>query len=240
MSEETNQNTMTGGAAFPAENTPTQQTRGATPASIPAVETDPANTNLEGGAPSAAASAEKEPVGGTETGDGKNEAGKTDAPEDGKNLQDPYAELALPEGMCFDEEKLDAFKRLAAEAKLDQASAQKLIALGAQNVKEETQKVFAHIERQAAEAKEAWAEQVKEHFGQKYEQEMGLAAKAVERFGGDELRLFFDEMNIGNHPVLVRAFNKIGKELSEDAFVSGKSTAAGEDKTFTEALYGTK
>ena len=41
---------------------------------------------------------------------------------------------------------------------------------------------------------------------------------------------------IGNHPELVKVFVNIGKQISEDAFVEGKTKAA--PKSAAEIIYG--
>ena len=90
---------------------------------------------------------------------------------------------------------------------------------------------------QANQAKEVWKQQTQDKYGDKLPTVMATAARAVDKFGGDELRILLDQTGLGNHPVLVEAFSKAGALLKEDVSVPSNGAAAG-DKTFTEALYG--
>ena len=60
---------------------------------------------------------------------------------------------------------------------------------------------------------------------------------AADAFGGEQLRDLLAQTGLGNHPVIVRTFNEIGKRMSEDTAAAGQA-APSRDKTFTEALYG--
>ena len=57
--------------------------------------------------------------------------------------------------------------------------------------------------------------------------------------GFPELRELLQSTGLGNHPVIVRTFNEIGKSISEDCMPGGKPAAV-QDKTFAEALYGNR
>ena len=66
---------------------------------------------------------------------------------------------------------------------------------------------------------------------------LALAIKAVEMFGDAELRSVLDSTGMGNHPVIVRAFYKAGKAISEDTVIRGRNVPTS-DKTMADALYG--
>lgn len=149
--------------------------------------------------------------------------------------QDPplYEGLKLPDGILFDETSLDAFKTLSQAIGLSLEQVQKLVDFEGhflrQGVSEE--------ENQKQQIWENWAKQTKEMYGPDFEEAVSLAVRAADAFGGPELRQLLETTGLGNHPVIVRTFNEIGKRISEDSFPGGKSSAL-QDKTFAEALYG--
>jgi FtsZ-binding cell division protein ZapB len=141
--------------------------------------------------------------------------------------------LSLPEGLNWAPDALEKFTALAREIALTPEQAQKLVDL-------EESCARAARERESterAEQQRAWSEQTRALFGQNYDAEMARAVAAADAFGGDALRELLKTTGLGNHPVIVRTFNEIGKRISEDTAPAGQA-APSRDKTFTEALYG--
>lgn len=125
-------------------------------------------------------------------------------------------ELAMPEGIELDKASAEEFSAVARELKLDQASAQKLADIAA---KQQQRQVEAHTK-----LVESWVEQVKtdkEIGGDKLDENLGIARKALETFGSPELRDVLNASGLGNHPAVIKAFYKAGKAVSEDKFVTG-------------------
>lgn len=144
-----------------------------------------------------------------------------------------YAELKLPEDVTLPEGAFDELKNTAREMGLTSEQVQKLVDLearyartGAQQREEEKSQIVAR-----------WAEQTKAFYGPRCDEAVALAVRAADAFGGPELRELLQATGLGNHPVIVRTFNEIGKCISEDAMPGGKPSAP-QDKTFAEALYG--
>ena len=219
--------------AKPAEPNPApaaQQTTATSPAATaePGQEpkgkegdnTKPANTTLLGEAVDAGKQ--------KESGENGNAKPNPDGgqPGDGKPTQDPYGDLKLPEGAALDETQAGNYKKLAQEIGLTPQHAQQLLDFEAKRLTE-----------QAAQSASVWKQQTQEKYGDKLPTVMATAARAVDKFGGDELRVLLDQTGLGNHPVVVEAFSKAGALLKEDVSVPSNGAAAG-DKTFTEALYG--
>lgn len=168
---------------------------------------------------------------------GQGPASSPGAPDGNKPPEKAAAplELRLPEGWGEDEH-LAAFKKLATDKKLDGPTAQALFDL--------------HVAREAANAKllekthAEWAAALKsdkEFGGASFDANIGIARKAVQKFGDESLRAFFEETGLGNHPALVRAFYKIGKAISEDS-VAGTNAAAvktpaNDEQAFARTLY---
>jgi hypothetical protein len=72
--------------------------------------------------------------------------------------------------------------------------------------------------------------------GASFVENMELAKRAAERFGGKEFREALESTGYGNHPLLVRAFVRIGKAMADDKFVMG-ATGAGAGKSLEEKFY---
>ena len=189
-------------------------------------QTEPQETNLN--APSARLSAAPAP-GREETHTPDRDTLRTDPVQD----QADYEGLQLPEDLTLPCGALEELKDIARELGLSCGQVQKLLDFetryarsGAQNGAEEKRQIV-----------ERWARETKALYGARCEEEISLAVRAAEAFGGPELRALLEATGLGNHPVIVRTFNEIGKSISEDVCPGGKP-AAPRDKTFAEALYG--
>lgn len=66
------------------------------------------------------------------------------------------------------------------------------------------------------------AEQVlRERFGAAYDQNIGLARTALQKFGGEELAKALSESGYDNNPAMIEAFARIGRAVSEDEVIGG-------------------
>lgn len=124
-------------------------------------------------------------------------------------------ELKLPDGTNPDSVLFPEFQKLATEAKLEGPVAQKLLDLGV--------KMQARQGELAVEAwkqqDQKWVEAVKADpsiGGQNLEKTVTAARAGVRWAGGDALATALDELGVGNHPLLVAAFARIGQGLAED------------------------
>ena len=147
-------------------------------------------------------------------------ATSTDAGAQGTKTTEPVVpesyDLKMPEGVQLDSAAAEEFTTIAKELKLDQAAAQKLADIGA---KMATRQAEAH-----AQLVETWTEQVKtdkEIGGDKLDENLGVARKAIDTFGSPELKALLNSTGLGNHPEFVKLAFKVGKAISEDRFVTG-------------------
>jgi hypothetical protein len=147
-------------------------------------------------------------------------ATSTDAGAQGTKTTEPVVpesyDLKMPEGVQLDSAAAEEFTTIAKELKLDQAAAQKLADIGA---KMATRQAEAH-----AQLVETWTEQVKtdkEIGGDKLDENLGVARKAIDTFGSPELKELLNSTGLGNHPEFVKLAFKVGKAISEDRFVTG-------------------
>lgn len=133
-------------------------------------------------------------------------------------------DLQMPEGIELDKAAADEFTTLAKELKLDQATAQKFADVGAKMAQRQQE---AH-----AKLVESWVEAVKadkEIGGDKLQENLAVARKALDAFGSPELRDVLNMTGIGNNPAVIKAFYRAGKAISEDQFVTGKPQGADTD-----------
>lgn len=147
----------------------------------------------------------------------------TDTKTDEVKAPESY-ELQMPEGIELDKAAADEFTAIAKELKLDQPTAQKLADVAA---KMQQRQVEAHQK-----LVETWVESVKadkDIGGDKLDENLGVARKALETFGTPELRDVLNATGFGNHPEVIKAFFKIGKAISDDKFVTGSPKGADTD-----------
>lgn len=141
---------------------------------------------------------------------------KTDDTKAAEPVVPEAYDLQMPDGVELDKAAADEFTTIAKELKLDQAAAQKLADIAA---KQAQRQVEAHTR-----LVESWVEQVKadkDIGGDKLDENLGIARKALETFGTPELRDVLNASGLGNHPEVIKAFVKAGKAISEDKFVAG-------------------
>lgn len=145
----------------------------------------------------------------------------------------------MPEGVTADPEVLKEFGAVAKGLNLPQAEAQKLVDLQAKVAINQQQKVSEHFADIGGMPNtwEAQSRADKEFGGDKFEENLALAAKARDRFGTPLLTKVLAKTGAGNHPEVLRLFLRVGKAISEDTFVPGGGGTG--RKPDTEVFYGT-
>ena len=158
------------------------------------------------------------------TAEGNGNDGKSVDAGDKPVVPEKY-EFQMPDGVQMDEAGIEAYSAFAKEAGLTQEAAQGLIA-----------KLAPAMQARQAQAVEAakaeWSESSKadkEFGGEKLQENLSVAKKALDTFGSPELREFLNKSGLGNHPELIRAFYRAGKTISEDRFVpsAGQQSSTG-------------
>ena len=170
-------------------------------------------------APGSVNGTSKDPTQGAET-DGAADGVK---PKDPEGAPEKY-EFQAPEGTeAFDPQVLDAFSAVAKDLNLPQDQAQQIL-------DKMTPVIQARQVEQLQAAHDQWIQDAKadqEFGGEKLQENMAIAKKALDTFGSPELRTLLNQSGLGNHPELIRAFYRAGKAISEDRFVtSGQANAA--------------
>lgn len=207
---------------------------------------DEVKTALGGDAPADATASDTAASDGKTDGAGDNaegndgEGGEGGDEGGGDNAGDPApfdpAKLELPEGWQVNEGLMAEFTPLAAELGLNQETGQKLIEMhtkALQSVHEGYAKAFG-------DTVQGWAESAKtdkEIGGDKYNENVVTALKAINRFGTPELQKALNESGLGNHPELIRFCLRIGKAISEDSFGPGEQQGGGGTEDVASRLY---
>ena len=213
----------TDGAASTAATDATTTASAQTSADATAATAAQSSQQATEGQPAAAA-----PQDGTE---GKSES------DQGKSGEEPVVpekyEFKAPEGREFDQAVLEQFSEVAKELKLTQDGAQKVL--------DKLGNAFAEKQTNTLEAaKTEWVKSAtadKEFGGDKLNENLATAKKALETFGTPELRALLNESGLGNHPEIIRAFYRAGKQISEDRFVPGGIGGFGGARDPAKSLY---
>jgi len=66
-----------------------------------------------------------------------------------------------------------------------------------------------------------WKAQLEKDFGRAYDQQVDYAQRAAREFGGDEIINFLEETGLGDNPLLVKMFAKIGSQMTESTAKDG-------------------
>jgi hypothetical protein len=133
-----------------------------------------------------------------------------------------FTDFKLPDGMEPNKPMFDEFKAIAKDLKLNQEQAQKLVDVQAKYIQAQDKLAQDNFEATKKQLKD---EAIKA-LGPNYQKELSYAAKAIERFGGPELRTLLDQTGFGNHKDVINFFIKAGKAISEDTFVEGEKQKA--------------
>lgn len=117
----------------------------------------------------------------------------------------------------LDSEVLGQFSEVAKELNLTQDAAQKVLdKMGPAIAARQTEQLQV--------ARTEWADSAKsdqEFGGEKLQENLAVAKKALDAYGSDELRTLLNDSGLGNHPEVIRLLYRAGKATSEDGFVKG-------------------
>jgi hypothetical protein len=134
----------------------------------------------------------------------------------------------MAEGAKYDEEMEAAFKPIAYKAGLTPRQAQTIL--------DEYNTVTAKRMEGYSKTMEDGVGKLKTEWGQNYDKNIGLAGRAVKELGGDELRAMLEETGLGNHPVLIKVFAKLGQDLVEEPMLIGDTPPATNENADTIQL----
>lgn len=153
--------------------------------------------------------------------DGKDKSSEEEPDDDAKKSDVPEDyEFTFAEGIEIDSEVLGNLKEVAKELGLSQEQAQKVADLGAKQAER-----WAQAQQDAMQAAEAeWIDTIKadkEIGGDKLNETVAVAVRAIDRFGSPEFKTFLKESRLGNHPEMIRFAYQAGKAIADDSVVPG-------------------
>jgi len=140
------------------------------------------------------------------------------APEDAKGYELNKREAI--EGLSYDDNLEAAYRDTALNLGLSKQQASKLFDW----YSEINESAFTNAQQTKETSLEESVENLKKSWGNEYDTKLEKTKKAIEEFGGDELRTLLDDSGLGNNPIMIEAFQKIGAAMSEDKFISGGTT----------------
>lgn len=126
-----------------------------------------------------------------------------------------YADFVMPEGIELDAALLESATPLFKELGLTQEQAQKLVDFQASQIQAGAQRQNDTFNQLMND----WRTQStndKEFGGDKFEESVGVARSALDKFGTPELKTLFEEHGVGNHPEVIRMLVKVGRLTQED------------------------
>ena len=156
-----------------------------------------------------------------------------DEGEEKEGVPDEY-KFEAPEGMDVDEASLTQFADTAKELKLSQAQYQSLIEYDLQRQADAAKAMSDQYNNRVAD----WANETKADKtigGEALDENLGVAKRAIETFGDDDLAQIMaapsaenpDGLGLGNHPAMIRLFYRVGKSIGESSLVTGDSKVEG-------------
>lgn len=152
-------------------------------------------------------------------------------------VPEKYADPKLPDGYVLDKDVNDKFIEFAKANKLPQEMYQKGVDLWIEAAEKNKAETLGEWEK----IKAGWIDDSKKAFGKDFSKELGLSAKAIDRVFSPEENTTFRELlkdsGIGNHPLMIKLCSFIGKAISEDRLIEGKSGPASGDKDPAEVMF---
>ncbi len=156
-----------------------------------------------------------------------------------------YKVDGLPEGTVIDDKAMAAVTPLAKELGLSNEGFSKLANVYASEVLPGVvEKYNDDLQREVAAQHAAWGQETVELIktdpvfkGNQLKDVQQVAAKTLDRFGGDKFRSFLDETGLGNHPDMVRFAYLAGTAISEDTTFE-RGGAVSQPKSRVDKYYG--
>ena len=167
------------------------------------------------------------------------------APEDGTVLTngadgpqgapEEYADFDLPNDIEINTALLDAARPIFKEVGLSQVGAQALVNMFADQIKADS----ATRNDAYAQQNKTWQDEARADSvvgGDDFEQKVGKAKTALDKFGSPGLMKLLQDTGLGNHPDVIRAWYKVGLTIAEDV-PGGDADPSDTPKSAAEILY---
>ncbi len=167
---------------------------------------------------------------GDEVADERADGGEDLPEDDGDDAHDTDAgapdqyQLSAPEGLTLDPVAIELATPVFRELGLSNEQANKLMPVAGQFAQGLLDRHNRQMLGQVQTERKAWLDSARndpEIGGQHWTSTIGTAAKALDALGfgkGSAFRTLLDESGLGNHPEMIRAFQRVGKAIGEDGF----------------------
>lgn len=147
-------------------------------------------------------------------------------------------DLKLPKDSSMVPTALEGIGAFARDLGLSQEQAQKLVEHNSTVIAEHEKSQVEMLQKQS----ETWVEELKsdkDFGGNKFTENVAVAARVVEKYGSPALKAALNETGLGNHPELLKMFRKIGEAFKDDkTFIQKAGAIPTKQKTPQEVLYG--
>lgn len=170
----------------------------------------------------------------------KTEPAKTE-PAKAAPVEVKKEDLKLPDGSLLDPKTVDEVLALSKEKGWTKETAQGVL-------ERESKALSSYIEGETAkltQVQNSWTEAArtdKEIGGEKFAENVECSNRVFKAFGNEAVKNLLDNTKAGNHPDVIRMFNRIGRALGimDDSFVmpSGGLSASGQHRDAADVLYG--
>lgn len=158
---------------------------------------------------------------------------KTDA--DATKKPDEVYELKAPEGSLLKQGDVDAIKAL----KLPKDQSEAMLASH-----DAVLKRYAENQTKTVEATKAeWKKQAESDpviGGEKFAENTVLASRGFQAIADKETVKFMEDSGLGNHPIAIRMFAKLGRMMAEDRIIPGTAGNSPAKVAPEDVLYGKK
>jgi len=141
----------------------------------------------------------------------------------------------MPDGMEVNQPLLDAVLPTFKEVGLSQIQAQQLMDVYSTQVQADSQASSDSYNQTVKD----WVDEAKsdkEIGGEKFDENVGLAKRAIDRYGTPKLVEVLQSTGLGNHPEFIRLLTRVGKLIAEDS-PGGGTAPTGEDESAADILY---
>lgn len=152
----------------------------------------------------------------------RNDLIKTQDAAKAQTVPEKY-EVKLPEGMTLNQAMVEKLTPVLKELGVTQANFQKLADVFAPQMKAQAetqqQEAIAHYK----EIVKGWRTEAIKELGPKWNEELAVAAKAMDQAQIPGLREMAEETGVGNHPAFVKFAIWAGKMIRQDSFGGGNA-----------------
>ena len=153
------------------------------------------------------------------------------------NAPDKYEDFKTPEGTHLTTADLEKIAAHAKERGLSQEDAQKVVDRDSGILKAFSEDQKAAHDKMVNEGEDG----LRKHpviGGEKFDENIAVAKRAIERFADPEMVKFLDESGFGSNPHVVLMMHKIGAAMQDDKFVDGSPGKSAPQKSAADLLFG--